>query len=410
MTGLPPASAARHPGFDDIEVGDLVRRTGVKWARAVRAGALPAWVADMDFPIAPEIRDALCESARSGELGYPDWLGGTPLRAEFARRMQSRYGWTIDPADVREQTDLIQALQLILHLHTERGDAVVIQTPNYPPFLATIAAMGRRTVEFPFADTQDGWRLDFDALRASLAATRPKVLVLVDPHNPTGRVHTRSELTRIAELAVEFDLLVISDEIHAELIYAPHRHIPFASISPDAAARTITITSAGKAFNIAGLRCAVAHYGSKQLLAVRDGEPPDLYGTVSTPAVLGTLAAWQRCQSWQDTLLRVLDRNRRRVDTVLREHLPEARHHLPEATYLSWVDVSAAPVDDPIRRIRDLGRVLVDGGTPFGSAAAGFVRINFATSAAVLEHILDGISVAMRGRRAVSPLTEFLGT
>ncbi|EME64111.1 aminotransferase [Rhodococcus ruber BKS 20-38] len=410
MTGASPTPEGRHPGFDDLDIGDLARRTGVKWARAVRAGALPAWVADMDFPIAPVIGDALCDAARSGELGYPDWAGGTPLRAEFARRMQSRYGWTVDPADVREQTDLIQALQLILHLHTERGDGVVIQTPNYPPFLATIAAMGRRTVEFPFVDTQEGWRLDFDTLRASLVAERPKVLVLVDPHNPTGRVHTRPELTRIAELAAEFDLLVVSDEIHAELIYAPHRHIPFASIGPDAAARTITLTSAGKAFNIAGLRCAVAHYGPKQLLAVRDREPPDLYGTVSTPAVLGTLAAWRHCQDWQDTLLRVLDRNRRRVDAALCEHLPEARHHRPEGTYLTWVDVSAAAVDDPVRRIRDLGRVLVDGGKPFGPSAEAFVRINFATSAAVLEHILDGISAAMHGRRVDSPLTGLLGT
>ncbi|ATQ30867.1 MULTISPECIES: MalY/PatB family protein [Rhodococcus] len=410
LTGASPAPEARQPGFDDLEIGDLVRRTGVKWARAVRAGALPAWVADMDFPIAPAIRDALCDAARSGELGYPDWAGGTPLRAEFARRMQSRYGWTIDPADVREQTDLIQALQLILHVHTERGDGVVIQTPNYPPFLATIATMGRRTVEFPFVDTPEGWRLDFDALRVSLVAERPKVLVLVDPHNPTGRVHTRPELTRIAELAAEFDLLVVSDEIHAELIYAPHRHIPFASIGADAAARTITLTSAGKAFNIAGLRCAVAHYGSKQLLAVRDREPPDLYGTVSTPAVLGTLAAWRHGQDWQEALLRVLDRNRRRVDTVLREHLPEARHHRPEGTYLSWVDVSALAVDDPVRRIRDLGRVLVDGGRPFGRSAEAFVRINFATSGAVLEHILDGVSAALRGRRADSPLTDLLGT
>ncbi|MGW3480727.1 MalY/PatB family protein [Rhodococcus indonesiensis] len=410
MTGASPTPEGRHPGFDDLDIGDLARRTGVKWARAVRAGALPAWVADMDFPIAPVIGDALCDAARSGELGYPDWAGGTPLRAEFARRMQSRYGWTVDPADVREQTDLIQALQLILHLHTERGDGVVIQTPNYPPFLATIAAMGRRTVEFPFVDTHEGWRLDFDTLRASLVAERPKVLVLVDPHNPTGRVHTRPELTRIAELAAEFDLLVVSDEIHAELIYAPHRHVPFASIGPDAAARTITLTSAGKAFNIAGLRCAVAHYGPKQLLAVRDREPPDLYGTVSTPAVLGTLAAWRHCQDWQDTLLRVLDRNRRRVDAALREHLPDARHHRPEGTYLTWVDVSAAAVDDPVRRIRDLGRVLVDGGKPFGPSAEAFVRINFATSAAVLEHILDGISAAMHGRRADSPLTGLLGT
>lgn len=394
-TSITPAP--RFPGFDDLDIRQLSRRTGVKWARAVEAGALPAWVADMDFPVAPEIRDALKDVIDRGDLGYPNWLGGTPLRAEFARRMSDRYGWQVDPADVREQTDLIQALQLILRLGTRPGDAVVIQTPNYPPFLATIETMGRRTVEFPFVDTENGWALDFDEFERTLAQNRPKVLVLVNPHNPTGRVHTRGELERIAELAERYGLLVISDEIHAELIYQPHRHIPFASISEDAASRTVTVTSAGKAFNLAGLRCAVLHYGPKDLLAVRDNEPPDLYGAVSVLGVVGCLAAWQHGQAWQDTLIRVLDRNRARVHDVLTRALPEARHHLPEATYLSWVNVSALPVDDPIDRIRRAGHVLVDGGAPFGKAGDRFIRINFATSETLLDRVLSGITGALTG-------------
>lgn len=392
------------PGFDDLDLGALSRRTGVKWARAVEAGALPAWVADMDFPVAPEIRDALKDVIDRGDLGYPNWLGGTPLRAEFARRMSDRYGWEVDPTDVREQTDLIQALQLILHLATRPGDAVVIQTPSYPPFLATIETMGRRTVEFPFVDTENGWALDFDEFERTLAQNRPKVLVLVNPHNPTGRVHTRGELERIAELAERYGLLVISDEIHAELIYQPHRHIPFASISEDAASRTVTVTSAGKAFNLAGLRCAVLHYGPKDLLAARDNEPPDLYGAVSVLGVVGSLAAWQHGQAWQDTLIRVLDRNRTRVHDVLTRTLPEARHHLPEATYLSWVDVSSLGLGDPTATIRDVGHVMVDGGVPFGKTGGQFTRINFATSEAILERVLDGITDALTSDR--TPFAE----
>ncbi|MFC0453273.1 MalY/PatB family protein [Rhodococcus jostii] len=392
-TSITPAP--RFPGFDDLDISQLSRRTGVKWARAVEAGALPSWVADMDFPVAPEIRAALKDVIDRGDLGYPNWLHGTPLRAEFARRMSDRYGWQVDPADVREQTDLIQALQLILHLATRPGDSVVIQTPNYPPFLATIETMGRRTVEFPFVDTENGWALDFDEFERTLAQSRPKVLVLVNPHNPTGRVHTRRELERIAELAERYALLVISDEIHAELIYEPHRHIPFASISDDAASRTVTFTSAGKAFNLAGLRCAVVHYGPKDLLAIRDGEPPDLYGAVSVLGVTGTLAAWQHGHGWQDTLTRVLDRNRLRVHDTLTGTLPTARHHLPEATYLSWVNVSTLPVADPIDRIRRSGHVLVDGGDPFGKTDGRFIRINFATSDALLERVLSGITDAL---------------
>lgn len=382
-------------GFDDIDLDRLSRRTGVKWARATAAGALPAWVADMDFPAAPAIRDALAELAVSSDLGYPNWPDGTPLRAEFAHRMEARYGWRLDASAVREQTDLIQALQLVLRLSTVPGDAVAIQTPNYPPFLATLRTMGLRTVELAFQDAATGWMWDMDDVERILRRTRPKVLVLVNPHNPTGRVHTRAELERLAGLAEELDLYVVSDEIHAELIYAPHRHIPFASISPQAAARTVTITSAGKAFNIAGLRCAITHYGPHELLARRDAEPPDLYGAVSVPAVVATLAAWRHGDPWQDALMGVLDRNRHHVHSVLVEAVPAARHHEPEATYLSWVDVSALGIDDPVDRMLRTGRVMVDGGAPFGRGGEGFIRINFATSAPILDDILSRITTAL---------------
>jgi cystathionine beta-lyase len=382
-------------GFDDLDLDRLSRRTGVKWARATAAGVLPAWVADMDFPVAPAIRDALTELAAGGDLGYPNWPDGTPLRAEFANRMYARYGWRPDAAAVREQTDLIQALQLALRLATVPGDAVAIQTPNYPPFLATLRTMGLRTVELPFRDTPTGWVWDLDEVEHTLRRTRPRVLVLVNPHNPTGRVHTRPELERLAGLADDLDLYVVSDEIHAELTYAPHRHIPFASVSAQAAARTVTITSAGKAFNVAGLRCAVAHYGPTELLARRDAEPPDLYGVVSVPAVAATLAAWRHGGHWQDTLMGVLDRNRHRVHRVLAERVPAARHHEPEATYLAWVDVSGTRIDDPLSTILRTGRVMVDGGAPFGRGGERFIRINFATSAPILDEILDRISTTL---------------
>ncbi|KSU52563.1 aminotransferase class I/II-fold pyridoxal phosphate-dependent enzyme [Gordonia sp. JH63] len=386
---------AGRTGFDDLELTRLSQRSGAKWARVRTDGVIPAWVADMDFPLAPEINDELVEFVARGDLGYPDWLSGTPLRSAFARRMLDKYGWNVNPAHVREQTDLIQALQLLLRLSTAPGDAVAIQTPNYPPFLATLETMRLRSVEVPFRRTSSGWCLDFDEFEQLLRLHRPKVLVLVNPHNPTGRVHTRAELNRIAELADQFDLLVISDEIHAELVYRPHRHIPFGSINESAAARTVTITSAGKAFNLAGLRCAVVHYGSRDLLRRRDAEPPDLYGTVSVLGVIGHVAAWQKASDWHGELIRVLDRNRRRVHDFLGATLPEVVHHLPEATYLSWVDVSAFGLDDPVDAIRRRGRVLVDGGRGFGGSSADHIRINFATSASILEQILEGVAAGL---------------
>lgn len=384
------------PLFDGLRLDELRRRPGVKWQR-VDADVLPAWVADMDFAVPPVVADAIEHTVRHGDLGYPDWFGGNPLRAAFADRMQERYGWTISAGDVREHTDLLQALQLLLRVGTSPGDAVAMQTPNYPPFLATLEAMGRRTVDSPWTRTATGWAPDISGLADAVAAHDCRALLLVNPHNPTGRVLTRDELTEIAAIARRHDLLVISDEIHAELVHAPHRHIPFASISADAAARTVTLNSASKAFNLAGLRCSVAHFGPQRLLALRDAPPVDLYGTVSTLGVAGTLAAWQHGADWQDRLLRVLDRNRRRVADAISSWTGREPDPMPEATYLYWFEAAALGLgDDPVDEVLTGARVLLDGGARFGDDGHRYLRLNFATSAPLLEEVLTRLGSLAR--------------
>ncbi|MEU3516849.1 aminotransferase class I/II-fold pyridoxal phosphate-dependent enzyme [Streptomyces sp. NPDC006654] len=383
------------PGFDDLDRDWLRARNSVKWHRP-EPQVLPAWVADMDFPVPPAVVAALHAAVERRDLGYPDWPDGSPLRAAFAQRMADRYAWAAAAHRVREQTDLIQCLQLILHLATGEGDAVAIQTPNYPPFLSTLTTMGRRTVPIPMEDTPTGWLMDFAALDDAVSRSACKALILVNPHNPTGRVMSREELEEIAAIAQRHDLLVISDEIHAELVYAPHQHIPFASLSPDTARRTVTLTSATKAFNLAAIRCAVTHYGPDRLLALRDAQPPDLYGTVSPLGVVATQAAWRDGDTWLRDLLTVLDRNRRRVHEFLCEQLPLLRHHMPEATYLAWIDARALGLDQPpTEKVLSAGNLLLDGGTPFGPDADKFLRLNFATSHAVLEDILGRLARAL---------------
>ncbi|CAL9403166.1 Cystathionine beta-lyase PatB [Streptomyces sp. enrichment culture] len=386
------------PGFDDLGMDWLRARGSVKWHRPER-DVLPAWVADMDFPTPPPVVAALREVVDGRDLGYPDWPDGSPLRTAFAERMAGRFGWAASADRVREQTDLIQCLQLVLHLATSDGDAVAVQVPNYPPFLATLRTMNRRIVPVPMEDTDDGPRMDFAALDTAVKRSGCTALVLVNPHNPTGRVLTRDELGEIAAIARRHDLLVVSDEIHAELTYAPHRHIPFASLSDDTARRTVTLTSATKAFNLAAIRCAVTHYGPDRLLALRDAQPPDLYGTVSPLGVVATLAAWRHGDAWQRELLTVLDRNRRRVHEVVRDRLPLVRHRLPEATYLAWLDTRPLGLDEPpVEKVLREGRVLLDGGAPFGPGADGFLRLNFATSRNVLEEVLGRVVEALGGR------------
>ncbi|MFG1998003.1 MalY/PatB family protein [Spirillospora sp. NPDC048911] len=376
--------------FDDLDIEALRSRPGVKWAKA-GPDVLPAWVADMDFPVAAPIREVLEESVR-GTLGYPTWIEepeAHPLKAAFAERMRRLHGLTFEPAHVRVHTELIQSLQVMLHVATRPGDAVAMHTPNYPPFLRTLTDMRRRLVPIPMLDDPDGWIFDTERLAADVARSGCRALVLVNPHNPTGRVLTRDELTAIAELAERHDLLIISDEIHAELTYAPHQHIPMASLAPD---RTVTLSSASKSFNLAGLRCSVAHIGDARVRQALDAQPPALFGEVSFLSVFAALAAWERGDDWLSRTRQTLTRNRQ----LVADGLPNGIGlHVPEATYLAWLDCRKLDVGaDPSTFFLDHADVLLSPGPSFGPGGEGFARLNFATSAPVLEEILHRIRKA----------------
>jgi len=382
-----------HEGFDGLDVVGLRARPGVKWRR-VGPDAIPAWVADMDFPPCPTVAEALHDVLGRGDLGYPDWATGTPLRAAFATRMADRFGWHPDPAAVREISDLVQGVQMVLHLATRPGDGVAVHVPTYPPFLASIASMGRRLVPIPMvAQPAGGWGFDPAAMDAVVTSGGVRVLLLVNPQNPTGRAFSAQELAMIEQIAHRHDLLVVSDEIHAELIYPPHRHLPFASLSQDAARRTVTLTSASKAYNLAGLRTAVMHIGDPRLLTRRDAQPVDLFGMPNLFGVHATLGAWSpAAQFWQKQLIEHLDANRRRLVEVIPQRIPGARLVAPEATYLAWIDVSRVDIgDDPASAFRRAG-VRLSGGPDFGPGGEGFVRLNFATSAELLEQILQAMA------------------
>ncbi|GAA2598035.1 PatB family C-S lyase [Winogradskya consettensis] len=361
----------------------LRAKRGVKWHRP-GPELLPAWVADMDFPVAPPVRDAIHATIARGDLGYPDWPR-YPLAVPFAERMSRRYGWKPDPDRVRPITDLIQALQIVLTLTTAPGDGVAVFTPSYPPFLATIESMNRRLIR---------------AGAATAELSEAKVLLLVNPHNPTGHVYSRAELDGIADLAERHDLLVISDEIHAELSYTGH--IPFASLNPRTAARTVTVTSATKAFNLAGLRTALAHVGPDDLRARWDAQPPDLYGAVNVLGVEATLAAWEHGDDW---LRGVNDHLRAQRDHLaLRVHaeLSGVTMHVPEAGYLAWLDCAGAGLPgQPADWFRRHAGVELSAGLDFGPEGDHHARLNFATTREILDRIVDAMAAALR--RSVHP-------
>ena len=368
----------------------------MKWTQHP-ADVLPAWVADMDFAVAEPIRAALERMITDNDLGYA--LRDAPLRVAnaFSQWMGARHGWTPDPANVLVCDDLVQMLHACVLMFAGAGEGVIVQTPIYPPFLAAVRQNQRRLIENRLAPGPHRWEIDFDRLLASIDG-RTRLMMLCNPHNPTGRVFLRAELDKLARIACEHNLIVVADEIHMDLTYAPHKHIPLASLGADIAARTITLSSASKAFNIAGLHCAVAHFGSSELRGRFDHIQPRVLGGPSSLAIAGVEAAWREGTPWLDAVLLQLDANRHRVAEFIRSELPGITHQMPEATYLAWLDCGALNLPlPPAKFFLDRAKVALGAGADFSSHTEQFVRLNFATSPQILEKILARMARAIKG-------------
>ncbi len=373
-------------GLRSLSSERLRTKRGAKWQGI--PGPLAAWVADMDFPTAPVIRDRLSEVLARSELGYPVWARSpnwSPASQAFVARMSERFSWEPSPARIFELNDVIQGVRAVIHHVSRPGDGVVLHTPAYHPFLDTIVDMDRRLVAVPAP-------YDYDELDRRLAADPARVWILCHPQNPTGHVFERIELERIAEIAARHDLVVISDEIHADLVHAPHEHVPFERLGRDVSARTVTVTSASKAFNLAGLRWAVMHMGSDEMVAAIASLPDHYLGAANIMAVEATHAAWTEGASWLAAVMAVLDENRHVLTEVLRARLPAIRYTPPEATYLAWLDCRELGFgDDPARTFMQRG-VRLSSGPEFGDDGRGFVRLNLATSPSVLAEIVAAMA------------------
>jgi cystathionine beta-lyase len=369
-----------------LDVEHARTRPGAKWQ--FHPAEYAAWVADMDFAIAPVIRDRLIEVART-DVGYPVWggkRGVSPAKIAFVDRMTSRYRWTPQLAWLYEMSDVVQCVRVAVHHLTDPGDRIVLHTPAYHPFLDTIESMQRRIVRVPSP-------FDHEALDSALAQEPAQLMVLCHPHNPTGHVFTLPELEHLAEIAARHDLVVVSDEIHADLVHAPHGHVPFEALGPDVSARTITVTSASKAFNLAGLRWAIMHAGCEDMRSALDALPAHYFGAPNVMAVEATAAAWTLGDVWLESVRSVLDENRHALSGLLDTYLPGVGYTPPEATYLAWLDCRQIDLgDDPAVRFRELG-VELSPGPQFGVEGNGFVRLNFATSPTILAE-----TVAAMGR------------
>lgn len=380
--------------FEHLDLARLRARRGEKW-QLYGPDVLPAWVAEMDFDLAPPVRRAVEEALAVDDLGYP-LERPDALREAFAARMATRFGWTIDPRRVEVLSEVVQGLYIAIERLTGANDGIVVQTPVYPPFSRALRELERPLVENPLIAGSERYEMDLEGLSQASGA---RMLLLCNPQNPTGRVFERRELEAVAELALARDWIVVSDEIHSDLVHAPGHHVPFGSIAPEVAARTVTLSSASKAFNLPGLRCAVAHFGSEALQRRFLAMPRALRGGLGSLGQAATLAAWREGDAWLTALLAHLDTNRRRVATFVAERWPAVRHAMPEATFLAWLDFRALGLEpSPQRFLLERARVALSDGTAFGAPGRGFARLNFGTSGAILGEILERIDRALRER------------
>lgn len=381
----------------ELTVEELRARRGRKWTQ-YPADVLPAWVADMDFTVPDVVQQALVRLVEQRDYGYGALEDYASLAAAFSERMADRFGWQAAAEQVQPVSELIQGMFATVLAFSDPGDGVVVQTPIYPPFLMTIAETGRRLVDNPLRDDGSRFVLDIDGLRG-LVDDGTRILMFCNPHNPTGRVFERAELEAVAALALERDLIVLSDEIHADLIYDRKQHIPFATLGPEVAAHTITMTSATKSYNIPGLRCALMHFGTPALRQrFHERVPERLLGQVCVPGIDATVAAWRQGQPWLDSVLSRLRANRERVAAFVREELPGVKHYSPESTYLAWLDCRALELPQrPFEFFLEQGRVALLDGADFGAGYGRCVRLNFGTSGPILGEVLERLTNAVKG-------------
>jgi len=350
----------------------------------------------MDFDLASPIRDAIDEAVARGDVGYAH---SAEVPAAFAHFARDRFAWDVDEADVFAVPDVMAGVAEALHLLTPPGARVVINPPVYPPFYDVIPHEGRTIAAAPLAQDESGrWSLDFDALERAFASGA-RAYLLCSPHNPVGRVWTHAELRDVLVMCERYGVALISDESHAPLTMPGVAFTPGPSLSGELPC--VALWSASKAFNIAGLKCAVigATPGNSrdQLRTRLKSRPDEIESRIGHLGVIATIAAFRHGASWLDSLRDYLDGNRRLLGDLLHERIPHVRYVMPEATYLAWLDCTRLAIDgDPAQRLLERGRVALEPGRKFGMLADRFVRLNMGTSRAILDEIVARMATALR--------------
>ncbi|MET3936956.1 cystathionine beta-lyase [Arthrobacter sp. OAP107] len=397
QTQAPSFTTIGNP-LEELSLEQLRQRTSMKW-RTHPSDVLPLWVAEMDVRLAPPVSEALHHAIDAGDTGYP---AGTEFAEAIGAFASRRWGW--DGLAVERTAivpDVMMGVVEILRLITDPGDAVVVNSPVYAPFYAFITHDSRRIIEAPLG--QD-LRINLGSLEEAFKYTRSQgrnaAYLISNPHNPTGVVHSPEELAAVAALARNYGVRVVSDEIHAPLVLPGAKFTPYLSVP--GAENAFALTSASKAWNLAGLKAALAIAGPEAADDL-DRMPEEVSHGPSHLGLIAHTAAFRDGEEWLDALLRGLDANRTLLGKLLAEHLPDVGYTAPEGTYLAWLDCSHLALDSspgpeglptvaelagPAKMFLDKARVALSSGHVFGTGGAGHVRLNFATSQANLTEAI----------------------
>jgi len=377
--------------FDFDTAPDRRSTSSSKWNRYANRDVIPMWVADMDFRCAPAIIDALAARVAHGVFGYTD--PPAELAPTIVRTLHRDYDWQIEPDWIVWLPSLVVGLNVVSRAFADDGDAILTCIPIYPPFLSAPQYADRAAIRVPLSLSRDGerWEWNFEALEAAVTPNS-RLLLLCSPHNPTGRVWSRDELLRLAAFAERHGLTVVSDEIHSGLVLDRDKtHIPFASLDERTSARTVTLMSASKTFNIPTLGCAFAIASDPHLRGRLKRTMAGIVHHVGGLGYTATLAAYSEGKAWQAALIDYLRGNRDLVEQALATMRGLRSWHI-EATYLAWIDARNLPVGSAMQFFEEAGVGLYDG-VLFG--APGYLRLNFACPRSLLQEALRRMGVAV---------------
>ncbi len=376
---------------------EIINRKGtdsIKWDHLEthfgRDDLLPLWVADMDFKSPPEVIDAMKEVADHGLYGYV-WPRDNYFNSVI-HWMQKRFDWKVEKESIMFMPGIVPAIALAIDTFTQPGDGVIIQQPVYFPFISVTKEAGRKVLNNKLVETDTGYQMNFEELEFLAKDPKAKMMIICSPHNPVGRVWTKDELQKVIDICASNDVIIVTDEIHQDLIHKGHKHIPTAKVAGDSA-KIITCTAPSKTFNVASLFASNIIISNEEVRKQFKEELDKRHLMPSAFSISGVIAAYDHGEKWLDELLIYLSDNIDFTESYLKEHLPKVKFHKPDATFLLWLDFRAygIPSKEIERLIKEEALVALNKGWMFGREGEGHMRINIGCPRDVLKEALQRI-------------------